>query len=230
VVSLDALPVLPGAIREGHRLINSKFPPIRMFDDVASASEFDALYELQALTNPRLQTEIGNLALIEQKDIPFGIPGCSYATAPFTHVNPNGSRFGDGAHGVLYIADTIDTAIAEVRHHQDNYWRNVPDLGYERFVFRGLTCTFDEGDMVDGVALSRTEPVYAPDDYAASRALGQCVRERHLPGLRYHSVRHPGAMCWALMSPKPVSSIVQTAHYEMVWSGAITSINRLSSP
>ncbi|GHA87644.1 hypothetical protein GCM10007159_06280 [Modicisalibacter luteus] len=40
----------------------------------------------------------------------------------------------------VWRALTIDTAIAEVRHHQHNYWRNVPDLSYERFVFRGLTC------------------------------------------------------------------------------------------
>ncbi|MEC9482091.1 MAG: RES family NAD+ phosphorylase [Halomonas sp.] len=230
MVSLDALPVLPSALREGHRLVNSKFPPINVFDDVASADEFDILYELQALTNPRLQTEIGNLALVDRKDIPFGIPGCSYAIAPFTHVNPDGSRFGDGQFGVLYLADSIDTAIAEVRYHQEAYWRNVPDLSYERFVFRGLTGRFDEAGMLDGMALPAHDPIYDPDDYIHSRALGLAVKKRNLPGLRYHSVRFPGAACWALMTPRPVSSVIQAAHYEMVWNGRIASINRLASP
>jgi len=38
----------------------------------------------------------------------------------------------------------------------------------------------------------------------------------------------PGSHCWALMTPRPVSSIVQTAHYEMVWNGQITSVSQIS--
>jgi hypothetical protein len=30
------------------------------------------------------------------------------------------------------------------------------------------------------------------------------------------------------MTPRPVSSIIQTAHYEMVWNGQITSVNQIS--
>lgn len=56
--------------------------PISVFDDVAYADEFEALYALQALTNPRLQNEAGNLNFIPTDEIPFGIPGCFYAVAP----------------------------------------------------------------------------------------------------------------------------------------------------
>ena len=114
---LGDLPVLEGESLQAYRLVNSKFPPIALFDDVADAEDFEALYQIQALTNPRLQNEIGRLELIPRDQIPFGIPGCSYATAPFTHVNPAGSRFSNGTFGVLYLADRMDTAIAEVRHH-----------------------------------------------------------------------------------------------------------------
>ena len=95
------------------------------------------LYQLQALTNPRIQTEVGNLSLIRLSEIPFGIPGCSYATSPFTHVNPQGSRFSDGQFGMLYLADTVNTAITEVSFHQQRYWSGVHGLDYERLVFRG---------------------------------------------------------------------------------------------
>ncbi|SDL61994.1 hypothetical protein SAMN05661010_02117 [Modicisalibacter muralis] len=47
MVSLEVLPILPAGDCRGHRLVNSKLPPIPMFDDVASLDEFDALYELQ---------------------------------------------------------------------------------------------------------------------------------------------------------------------------------------
>lgn len=230
MVALSSLPRLEAVEQQGYRLVNSKFPPIHLFDDVASADEFQALHELQALTNPRLRAEVGNLSLLPIEEIPFDTPGCSYAVAPFTHVNPAGSRFSSGEYGVLYIADAMATALSEVRHHQKAYWRNLPDLNYERFVLRGLKCRFHETAMLDALGLPATHPIYDPDDYTAARTLGQSVKRAGLPGLRYRSVRRPGAACWALLTPKPVISMVQTAHYEMVWNGTITGVNRLSSP
>lgn len=229
MVSLEALPQLPSRQRRAYRLVNSKFPPISVFDDVANADEFQALYELQALTNPRLKNQAGRLDLIPPENIPFGIPGCSYAVAPFTHVNPDGSRFSDGSFGVLYMGDTMETALAEVQHHQETYWRNVPALSYERFVFRGLACDFDEAGMLDGLTLPRTHDIYSPDDYSASRQLGLSLKENGTPGLRYYSVRASKATCWGLITPSPVTSVVQTAHFEMIWSGAIISVNQVSS-
>ncbi|SDT33327.1 RES domain-containing protein [Pseudomonas cedrina] len=219
---------LPGGQVQAYRLVNSKFPPIALFDDVADADEFETLYHIQALTNPRLKNEVGRIELIPRKDIPFGISGCSYATAPFTHVNPEGSRFSDGSFGVLYLAATMETALAEVHHHQEKYWQKVRGLNYERFVFRGLTCTFAQRLMKDVTSLPMIDPLYDPDDYAHARALGRAVKEAGCPGLRYNSVRLPGNHCWALMTPRPVSSIIQTAHYEMVWNGHLSSVNKIS--
>jgi hypothetical protein len=226
---LDQLARMPGEQVQAYRLVNSRFPPIALFDDVASADEFEVLYQLQALTNPRLQNEVGRLELIPRAQIPFGIPGCAYATAPFTHVNPAGSRFSDGSFGVLYLADSMDTALAEVRHHQDSYWAKVQGLNYERFVFRGLACVFTDKGMLDALALPITHPIHAPDDYRQSRQLGKAVKDADIPGLRYRSVRLQGNICWALMTPRPVTSIVQTAHYEMIWNGRITGVNRISA-
>jgi hypothetical protein len=214
---------------QAYRLVNSKFPPIALFDDVADARDFEALYQLQAVTNPRLQNEIGRLELIARDEIPFGIPGCSYATAPFTHVNPAGSRFSDGSFGVLYLADRMDTAIAEVRHHQGRYWSNVQDLNYERFVFRGLSCSFSDTGVRNATVAPLTAPVYAPDDYTHSRRLGREAKRVGCPGLRYNSVRAPGNVCWALMTPRLVTAIIQTAHYEMIWSGHIISVNQITT-
>jgi hypothetical protein len=226
---LDSLPLLAEQEQRAYRLVNSRFPPINLFDDVADAAEFEGLYQLQALTNPRLQNEIGRIALIPVGEIPFGIPGCSYAVGPFTHVNPAGSRFSSGAFGVLYLADAMETAIAEVRHHQNHYWSRVTGLNYERFLFRGLSCTFNEDGVRDATRLPLSDPIYDPDDYSHARQLGQAVRKSGCPGLRYNSVRSAGSHCWALMTPRHVKAIVQTAHYEMVWSGKITSVSRLTN-
>ncbi|AKJ97564.1 RES domain-containing protein [Pseudomonas chlororaphis] len=222
------LPERPGEPLTAHRLVNSKFPPIALFDDVADADEFEVLYRIQALTNPRLQNEVGRLELIARQEIPFGIPGCAYATAPFTHVNPAGSRFSDGSFGVLYLADTAETALAEVQYHQNHYWSKVQGLNYERFVFRELSCHFTDAAMKDALILPMTDPIYDPDDYSTAHLLGKAVKREGCPGLRYRSVRNPGSHCWALMTPRPVSSILQAAHYEMIWNGRITSVNLIT--
>lgn len=227
MVKATDLQILPAREVMGYRLVNSKFPPINLFEDVADAEEFAALHALQALTNPRLQNDVGNLALLPPEQIPFGIRGCSYAVAPFTHVNPRGSRFSDGSFGVLYFADTLETAITEVKYHQQVYWQNVPDLHYERFVFRGLKGSFNERGLGDALALPVDHAIYAPDDYSLSQPFGAEVR-RYLGGLRYRSVRQHGASCWALMTPSRMADIIQITHLEMIWNGAITHVNQLS--
>lgn len=226
MVKAADLPTLPASEVTGYRLVNSKFPPIDLFDDVASADEFAALHALQALTNPRLQNEVGNLALLPPEQIPFGIRGCSYAVAPFTHVNPQGSRFSNGSYGVLYFAATLETAIAEVTYHQQVYWQNIAGLHYERFVFRGLKGIFNEQGFINALALPTEHRLYAPDNYTDAQAFGAEIRQQS-SGLRYHSVRYPGGQCWALMTPRSVTDVVQTAHLEMIWNGAITQVNQL---
>ncbi len=219
MVTPESLPSLDIGEKTGYRLVNSKFPPVSLFDDVASADEFEVAYALQALVNPRIQTEIGNLSLLRRDEIPYGIVGCSYATAPFTHVNPEGSRFSDGTYGMLYIGDTVETAIAEVSHHQRAYWGDVHGLKFERFVFRELVVDFDGVAVRDASDLSEEDSVYDPRDYTASRALGIALRQGEAIGLQYRSVRHRGAKCWGFFTPKYVKRILQTAHYEMIWSG-----------
>lgn len=213
----------------GFRLVNSKFPPISLFDDVADESEFELVYELQALTNPRVQTEIGNLNFIRRSEIPFGITGCSYATSPFTHVNPDGSRFSDGQFGMLYLADSMATALAEVTYHQGRYWSNVQGLNYDRLVFRGLRVKVGESDWYDATVLKSGDAIYDPDSYAASRGLGQALYKAGAEGLQYHSVRKPGAICWGLFTPKHIKSAIQSTHYEFIWNGdAISAVHRVS--
>ena len=212
----------------GYRLVNSKFPPVGLFDDVAHPEEFEALYQLQAMTNPRLRNEVGNLALLPASEIPFGIPGCTCAVAPFTHVNPDGSRFSDGRYGVLYLADSFSTALAEVVHHQARYWGNVPGLGYDRIVLRGLKAQVGPLKLHDITGWPGDDPVLSPEDYSASRALGRSLYEAGSGGIHYPSVRNKGGLCWGLFSPRPVRKMLQSSHYELVWDGAsVSSVNKL---
>lgn len=213
------LPLLSPSTVTGHRLVNSKFPPINLFDDVGTGDDFDVAFALQELVNPRIQTEVGDLTLLARNEIPFGITGCSYAVAPFTHVNPEGSRFSQGDFGVLYLADSTTTAIAEVLHHQRNYWEAVPALQFDRFVFRGLVAKFKTTEMHNASDLPLSHPIYSATDYTASQQFGSELRKVGSAGLQYNSVRNQGALCWGLFTPRHVVNVIQSAHYEMIWGG-----------
>ena len=139
---IHALPRQAFPSQAAYRLVNGKYPPIAIFDDVADQADFDALFAVQALTNPRLQNEVGDLNRVPAAERPWGIPGCNYALGPFVHVNPAGSRFSDGAYGVFYCADRMATAIAETRYHQQRYFQRVEGLKYDRIVMRGLRVHF----------------------------------------------------------------------------------------
>lgn len=214
----------------GYRLINAKFPPISLFDDVSDAEDFNDLYAVQALTNPRIQTELGNLSLIARDEIPFGIRGCSYAVASFTHVNPDGSRFSDGSFGIMYIADSEETAVAEVRHHQNVYWSNVEGIHYDRLVFKSLRCTFDVTKGLAALTVPMNDPLYDANNYGVSRTLGSQIKSKtDYSCLKYHSVRNSGGQCFALFSPKEISEVIPARHYEMIWSeSAIQSVSVLT--
>ena len=210
--------------KKSYRLVNSKFPPITLFDDVADADDFEAIYALQALTNPRIQNELGDLSLLPTIEIPFGIKGTNYVTAPFTHMNPDGSRFSDGSFGVLYLADTEETAIAETLYHQEKYFQGVKGLHYDTLDMRCLAVVFS-GVLFDAKATNEVihgfnaEQVYDPNDYRAPQALGAKLLNENIQGVEYSSVRNKGAICWALFSPKHIKSAVQTKHFEFIYDG-----------
>lgn len=213
---VEGLPTVSLSHQQTYRMVNSKFPPITLFDDVIDEEDFETAWALQALTNPRILNDLGDVSLVPKNEIPFGIDGTNYATAPFTHVNPDGSRFSDGSFGMLYLADTTETAIAETRYHQEKYFRNVEGLHYDTVDMRCLKVTFS-ADVFD---VSDIADVHTPDDYSAARAMGHAIKKSGDAGLQYRSVRNVGSTCWGLMSPRYVEEAIQTQHFEFIFDGS----------
>ena len=52
-----------------YRIVSSCFPPVGLWDRIADPAEFDALAEIESLTNERLREELGALARIPLKDL-----------------------------------------------------------------------------------------------------------------------------------------------------------------
>jgi hypothetical protein len=51
-----------------HRIVASRLPTIHLFERVADPADWDALYELESRTNPRIRTELGELSLVPVPD------------------------------------------------------------------------------------------------------------------------------------------------------------------
>ena len=110
------------------RLIPSHFPPIDLFENVASSEDLEIVFALEALTNDRLLEQVGNLALVPVEERISG-KGSSPIMAAFTHIGI-ASRFTDGKwYGVYYGADSLQTAIAETKYHRAKFLAttNEPD-------------------------------------------------------------------------------------------------------
>lgn len=213
---------------KGYRLIHTKYPTIDIFDDVASPDEFDILFEIQEITNPRLANEVGNLGLLPRSEWVLGIPGANYAMAAFTHVNPEGSRFSNGEYGVYYIGDSKDTAISEIKYHCERYWRNVPELKFERFEYRCLATEMAGAVFADITGLPDSHPYYHPTDYQPAQEFGAQLRASNEIGVTYRSVRNPGGICWGLFTPRLITSIIPSSLHQIIWDRGIISVSQVT--
>ncbi len=77
-----------------HRIVASRMPTIHLFERVADPADWDALYKLESMTNPRIRNEIGELSLVPVADRVKG-PNASVVMAPFTPLSPQGTPLTD---------------------------------------------------------------------------------------------------------------------------------------
>ena len=209
----------------GVRLINSKFPTIDLFDDVAEPEEFEALYAIQSLTNLRCKNDNGTITNLPKDKMPAQIEGRHYACAPFTHIDPDGSRFSNGSFGIMYLADSAQTAMTEVCFHQLKQWQNIEGLHFDSVVMRQLDVTFS-ATLID-IGKQDDSPLYDQNNYLAGQSLGFDLYHLGQDGIQFESVRRKGHTCWALMTPKGIEKVVKSHHYELIYNGKEISHVRL---
>jgi hypothetical protein len=202
---------------ECFRLIPSRFPPVSIFERVATPEQLDAVYAVEMLTNPRLRQEAGAIDLVEPDERVVGT-GSTPVMAAFCHLNPQGSRFSDGTWGVYYAAARLETAVAEVAYHHGRFLaatrEDAIDIDMRTYVAAVAKPLHD-------VRPPRWSGVHDPDDYAPSQALARQLRDRGSWGLVYRSVRDPGGECIAALRPKAIALPVrQAAHITLRWNGS----------
>ncbi len=212
------IPVTATSWAPCYRIIPSRFPPVGLFDKVADPADLDAVFIIEAMTNDRLRDEVGDLALVPPEDRIAG-PGTTPIMAAFTHLNTEGSRFSDGSFGVFYAGLTLDTAIAETKHHRVRFLGATDEPAQEidmRVYAADLTANLHD---IRGHAESHAH-LYDPDTYAHSQGLATELREAGSDGIRYLSVRDPGGECAAAFRPRLLANCRQERHLCYVWDGA----------
>ncbi|WP_417307580.1 RES family NAD+ phosphorylase [Devosia sp.] len=200
-----------------YRLIPSRFPPVGLFDTVATAADLPAAMELAGWTNDRLVPE--RLARLPQDEWVHGRANSSIILAAFLHVAPGGGRFNGPDLGAWYAADTLSTAMAEVGHHlrREAVARDVATITR---TYRAYSARL-AGQFVD----VRDQPsLYDPADYAVSQSFGERQRAEGQDGIVFNSVRRAGGVNAVAFRPSKVLEVVQAAHYNITVSRDVRRI------
>lgn len=198
-----------------YRIVPSRFPPVGVYDRIADPADLDAVFALEAMTNPRLREEAGALAQVPRERRISG-PGSTPVMAAFTHLNPEGSRFSDGSWGVFYAAHGVATAVEETVYHRQRFLAATaePPCAIQMRCYRTrIDCKLH--DIRGG-----WKAEHDPDVYASSVRLARMLRESGSNGLVYDSARHPGGECVAAFYPDVVAPCVQERHLVYRWDGA----------
>lgn len=199
------------------RIVPTRYPSVYLYDRVADAEDFEALYALEALSNERVRDELGQVERVPAAQRRFG-PGSGPIMAAFTHVNPAGSRFSNGAYGVFYAAQDRATAVAETQHHQARFLAataqpamHLPMRLYHVAIDARLHDLRPPGAVADAV--------HDPHSYQAAQALGARLQAAGSAGVAYRSVRRPGGLNVGLFNPLGAQRCLHAAHLLYVWDG-----------
>ncbi len=210
---------------EACRIVPTRHPPVNLFDRVANAEDFDALFALEAMTNERARDELGEIERVPRGERQFG-PGSGPIMAAFTHVNTLGSRFSDGSYGMFYAARERATAVAETRYHHGRFLAATeqPPMHLPMRLYHvaidGRLHDLRAADAMPEAIQAMNKAVHDPQDYSAARTLGGALRAEGSLGVAYRSVRHERGQCVGLFRTRAASRCLQVAVLLYAWDGS----------
>ena len=220
-VAANDAPVQPAVRRvrwqQACRIVPTRYPAVTLFDRVADAADFEALYALEAMTNERAREELGQIERVPREQRQYG-PGSGPIMAAFAHLNTLGSRFSAGEWGVFYAARDRATAVAETRHHHGQFLAATRQ-GPMHLPMRLYHVAIDARphDLRPPGAVPAA--VYDPQDYGAARQLGAALHAAGSAGVVYRSVRHARGQCVGLFQPQGASRCLHAAFLLYAWNG-----------
>ncbi len=125
---------------------------------------------------------------------------------PFKHTQ--NSRFSDGAYGVWYGSESVETTVHESAYHW--YRGLLSDAGFEQMAVVAerkvywVACNAALLDLRPAVA--HAPDLLHPSDYALCQAVGARLHREGHPGLLTPSVRRPSGENLAIFNPTVLSN------------------------
>lgn len=217
---LDGLPVTRGAFERTVRLVSTARlrPPV--LEDIVPSELLNALYEIEGATSGRLNGQWRGNSSIEATEFVYDIPHATFINASFAYSKPaKPSRFSGEYRGAWYAALEVRTCLEEVKFHIIEELTNIGRFD-TRIEYAEMHASF-AGDFLDLTAANDHECLH-PDPrigYAVGNAIAEAARSKGINLIVYPSVRHPGGICFAALSPHSVQSVAQGDVWEMVWKG-----------
>lgn len=204
MIDVDALPI--SEIDEPvYRVILSRYPQIDLFGRISNPQDWDILYAVESLSNPRLRDEVGDIRLVRPVDRVYG-DGASWIMAAFTHppADGRGGRF-NRDFGIYYCSSDEAVSIAKSSFHRSQFLREsrVNNTTQEMRVIRaqlGPATLHDVRQLTE-------HNIYHPNDYSEAQQLGYVLRSADSFGIHYQSVRADGE-CFGVLRPKVLSNAI----------------------
>ena len=228
-MSTDFPPLRRIRWNQAYRIVPSRFPTIGVYDRVACPADLDAVFALEAMTNPRLREEAGALLLVPKERRLSG-PGSTPVMAAFTHLHPEGSRFSDGSWGVFYAAHSVATAVEETVYHRELFLAATSEPACEI----QMRCYRTQLDSRLHDIRGGWPAAHDPASYVASVALARELRVAGSNGIAFDSARHAGGECFAAFYPDVVAPCVQAQHLIYRWDGVciaqVLEVSELARP
>ncbi|WP_426701468.1 RES family NAD+ phosphorylase [Rhodanobacter sp. Col0626] len=214
---------------QAYRIVPSRFPPVGVYDRIADPADLDAVFAIEALTNPRLREEAGALKQVPKEHRISG-PGSTPVMAAFTHLNPEGSRFSDGTWGVFYAAHGVATAVEETVYHRERFLAATAEPACDI----QMRCYRTSADSKLHDIRGGWTAAHDPDSYVVSVALARELHAAGSNGIVYDSARHRGGECLAAFQPDVVARCTQAQHLVYRWDGTriaqVLEVNELKRP
>jgi hypothetical protein len=215
VTGFDLPPVKTVDLRDTHRLIPSRYPPIGLLDAVAAPEDLPLLIVLAGWTDDQVTAELGVLRTIPEEEWVVGRPYSAVVMNAFCHPRLGGGRFNNELRGAWYAAFDLATAHAEIVFHRTAELLEIGVLDARiemRLYLADFAAVFH--DLRGGFA-----ECHDPHSYAASQLLARELLDQGSNGILYDSVRRAGGECIGCFRPRLVGDVRAAEHYEYVWAG-----------
>ncbi len=200
------------------RVIPSRYPTIHLFERVADPADWEALYWIESLTNPRLRDEVGAIELVPPEERAFGPRRLGHHGAVHSPGSGGQPLWRTGRSARFYAAASLATSVAETCYHREIFLRATRQEPLELDMRSYLADVGARFHDIRGQR-GRMSDVYDPDSYISSQVLGRQLKLSGSNGIAYDSVRHPGGECLAIYRPRLILNIRQGVHLRYVWDG-----------